>query len=102
MSRLYQEPERFVPVEWASSSTDEFSATVYVHVVDKTGSLLEVSRLLTTMNVYISDMNAQTSADGVATMLITFMVSDTDQLNHIMSNLRKLKSVIEVKRVNGR
>ena len=96
------EPERFVPVEWAASSTEEFSATVYIHVVDKTGSLLEVSRLLTTMNVYISDMNAQTSADGVATMLVTFVVSGTEQLNHIMSNLRKLKSVIEVRRVNGR
>ena len=44
----------------------------------------------------------QTTADGVATMLVTFVVSDTDQLNHIMSNLRKLKSVIEVRRVNGR
>ena len=102
ISRLYQEPERFVPVEWATSSTEEFSATVYIHVVDKTGSLLEISRLLTTMNVYISDMKAQTTADGVATMLVTFVVSDTDQLNHIMSNLRKLKSVIEVRRVNGR
>ena len=63
---------------------------------------LEISRLLTTMNVYISDMKAQTTADGVATMLVTFVVSDADQLNHIMSNLRKLKSVIEVRRVNGR
>ena len=102
MARLAQEPERFVPVEWATSSTEEFSATVYIHVVDKTGSLLEISRLLTTMNVYISDMKAQTTVDGVATMLVTFVVSDTDQLNHIMSNLRKLKSVIEVRRVNGR
>ena len=102
MARLAQEPERFVPVEWATSSTEEFSATVFIHVVDKTGSLLEVSRLLTTMNVYISDMKAQTSADGVATMLVTFVVSGTDQLNHIMSNLRKLRSVIEVRRVNGR
>jgi GTP pyrophosphokinase len=102
MARLSQEPERFVPVEWASSPEEEFSATVYIHVVDKTGSLLEISRLLTTMNIYISDMKAQTSADGVATMLITFMVSGTDQLEHIMSNLRKLRSVIEVKRVNGR
>jgi GTP pyrophosphokinase len=102
MARLQQEPERFVPVEWAASSSEEFSATVFIHVVDKTGSLLEISRLLTTMNVYISDMKAQTTADGVATMLVTFVVSDTDQLNHIMSNLRKLKSVIEVRRVNGR
>ena len=102
MARLSQEPERFVPVEWATSSTEAFSATVFIHVVDKTGSLLEVSRLLTTMNVYISDMKAQTTADGVATMLVTFVVSGTDQLNHIMSNLRKLKSVIEVRRVNGR
>ena len=101
MPRLSQEPERFVPVEWAASSTEDFSATVYIHVVDKTGSLLEISRLLTTMNVYISDMKAQTSVDGVATMLITFSVADAAQLDHIMANLRKLKSVIEVRRVNG-
>ena len=102
MPRLSLEPERFVPVEWAASTSEEFSATVFIHVVDKTGSLLEISRLLTSMNVYISDMKAQTTADGVATMLVTFVVSDADQLNHIMSNLRKLKSVIEVRRVNGR
>ena len=47
-------------------------------------------------------MNAQTSADGVATMLVIFVVAGTEQLNHIMSNLRKLESVIEVRRVNGR
>ncbi|MBQ7277915.1 MAG: bifunctional (p)ppGpp synthetase/guanosine-3',5'-bis(diphosphate) 3'-pyrophosphohydrolase [Clostridia bacterium] len=102
VGRLSQEPDRLLPVEWAMSAKEEFSATVFIHVVDRTGSLLEISRLLTTMNIYISDMKAQTSSDGMATMLITFVVSDAEQLDHIMANLRKLKSVIEVRRVTGR
>ena len=55
---------------------------------------------MTASNIYISDMSAQTSPDGVAVMRLTFMVSDTAQLNSIISSLKRLKSVIDVRRVS--
>ena len=100
LQSLRLDPERFVPVEWASTNTGSFSASVYLHLLDKTGSLLEISKLLTSMDVYISDMKAQTSPDGVATMTITFVVTGAEQLTMIMNNLRKLKSVLEVRRIS--
>lgn len=97
---LRLDKERFLPVEWNMDDRESFSATVQLHVVDKTGSLLEVSKLLASLGVYISDMSAKTSADGVAMMQLTFMVSDTEQLNRIMNSLKRLKSVIDTRRIS--
>ena len=100
LQSLRLDKERFLPVEWNMDDSERFSATVQLHLVDKTGSLLEISKLLTASNIYISDMSAQTSPDGVAVMRMTFMVSDTAQLNSIISSLKRLKSVIDVRRVS--
>ena len=100
LQSLRLDKERFLPVEWNMDDSERFSATVQLHLVDKTGSLLEISKLLTASNIYISDMSAQTSPDGVAVMRLTFMVSDTAQLNSIISSLKRLKSVIDVRRVS--
>ena len=100
LQSLRLDKERFLPEEWNMDDSERFSATVQLHLVDKTGSLLEISKLLTASNIYISDMSAQTSPDGVAVMRMTFMVSDTAQLNSIISSLKRLKSVIDVRRVS--
>lgn len=99
LQSLRLDKERFLPVEWNLEENDRFSATVQLHLVDKTGSLLEISKLLTSANIYISDMSAQTTPDGVAIMKLTFMVSGTEQLNSIMNSLKRLKSVIDIRRI---
>lgn len=90
--------ERFIPVSWNLAAAGSFTATVCIELMDKTGSLLEVSRVLSNMNVYVANMDAQNSVDGVGLMHLTFTVSSKDQLTVVMNNLKKIKSVLNVTR----
>ena len=68
-------------------------------IEDKPGSLLEVSKVLLSLNVNMTDLKSKSTEDGYAAMEITCTVSTSEQLNVIVSNLRKLKQVVDVFRV---
>lgn len=98
LSGMRYDKERFIPVSWNLAATGSFSATICIELMDKTGSLLEVSRVLSNMNVYIANMDAKNSVDGVGLMHLTFTVSSKEQLNAVINNLKKIKSVLRVTR----
>ena len=96
---LMQEADRMIEVEWAQNERTNFSATIRVFIEDKPGSLLEVSKVLLSLNVNMTDLKSKSTEDGYAAMEITCTVSTSEQLNVIVSNLRKLKQVVDVFRV---
>lgn len=96
---LMQEPDRMIPVEWAMDEKTEFSAAIRIIVVDKAGSLLAVSKVLMTLNVNMTDLNSHSGEDGQAVMDMTFTVTGAEQLQKVISNLKKLEQVVDVFRV---
>ena len=68
-------------------------------MIDKAGSLMEVSKVLTSLNVNMTNLVSRSTDDGDANMDMTFTVTGTEQLKMIMANLRKLPEVIEVYRI---
>lgn len=98
LSGMRYDKERFIPVSWNLAATGSFSATICIELMDKTGSLLDVSRVLSNMNIYVSNMDAKNSVDGVGLMHLTFTVSSKEQLNVVINSLKKIKSVLSVTR----
>lgn len=96
---LMQEADRMIEVEWATDSRTDFSATIRVFIEDKPGSLMEVSKVLLGLNVNMTDLSSRSTVDGYAAMEITCTVSGAEQLQVIISNLKKIKQVIDVFRV---
>lgn len=96
---LMQDAERMIEVEWALDERTNFSATIRVFIEDKPGSLLEVSKVLLSLNVNMTDLKSRSTEDGYAAMEITCTVENAEQLNVIVSNLKKLKQVVDVFRV---
>ncbi len=96
---LKKEPDRIIEVEWAADEKAEFSAAIRLFVVDKAGSLMEVSKVLTSLNVNMTDLKSRSTNEGYAIMEMTFTVTGSDQLQMILSNLKKIKQVIDVFRV---
>jgi GTP pyrophosphokinase len=94
-----QDPERMIEVEWAIDERTSFSATIRVFIEDKPGSLMEVSKVLLGLNVNMTDLKSRSTEDGYAAMEITCTVWNAEQLNVIVSNLKKLKQVVDVFRV---
>ncbi|MBQ2201784.1 MAG: bifunctional (p)ppGpp synthetase/guanosine-3',5'-bis(diphosphate) 3'-pyrophosphohydrolase, partial [Clostridia bacterium] len=96
---LMQEADRMIEVEWAMDEHTSFSATIRVFIEDKPGSLMEVSKVLLNLNVNMTDLSSRSTEDGYAAMEITCTVSGTEQLQVIISNLKKIKQVVDVFRV---
>ena len=96
---LMQDPDRLIEVEWAIDERTDFSATIRVFIEDQPGSLLEVSKVLLGLNVNMTGLSSRSTDDGYAAMEITCTVSNAEQLQSIIANLKKIKQVIDVFRV---
>ena len=87
-------------VKWAINTKSSFDASVQIIAEDKPGTISEISLQLSGLNVSIQGINGKPMSDGRYVMEMTFNVTNTEQLNVIIKNLKKLKCVDEVYRMN--
>ncbi|GAB2498502.1 Bifunctional (p)ppGpp synthase/hydrolase relA [Corynebacterium atrinae] len=101
--KLKEEPERLIQVSWASQSVQggAFAATLQVEALDRQGLLYEITRVFSEQKLSVMSMNSQASDDHIATIRITFTVSDTKQLGQLLTTLRNTEGVFDVYRVNS-
>ena len=97
---LRMDPERIIDVEWAIGADTSFHASLQIHAEDRAGTLLEISALLSGMNINIQGLSGKPTGDGKYVVDMTFSVSNSEQLNQIMHSLKRLKCVNEVYRVH--
>lgn len=97
---LRMDPERIIDVEWAIGADTSFHASLQIHAEDRAGTLLEISALLSGMNINIQGLSGKPTGDGKYVVDMTFSVSNSEQLNQIMRSLKQLKCVNEVYRVH--
>jgi GTP pyrophosphokinase len=95
---LLRDQERIIEVEWAEEENSTFSASIRVVVVDKAGSLMAVSKVLTNLNVNMTSLRSRIGDEGSAIFEMSFSVTGTEQLKIIIANLKKLPEVIDVYR----
>ena len=60
---------------------------------------MEVSKVLMSLNVNMTNLMSHSTDEGDAIMDMTFTVTGTEQLKVIMTNLRKLPEVIDAYRI---
>lgn len=100
MADLMVDKERMIEVEWAGSTKASYPVTISISAGERPGVLMDISQLLTNLNISISAMTAKTTADIVAVSL-TFNVSGAAQLDNIMKSMRKIRTVTDVYRINS-
>lgn len=98
LQSLLNDSERLIEVEWSSGVSNSFFATLQIVADNRPGSLLEISALLSGQNINIQEMNGKPTEDGQYIIDMTFVVSDSIQMDHIAENLQKLKCVDKVYR----
>ncbi|MDO4543544.1 MAG: bifunctional (p)ppGpp synthetase/guanosine-3',5'-bis(diphosphate) 3'-pyrophosphohydrolase [Clostridia bacterium] len=99
IKNLSEDEGRMIPVEW-SKQRAKFSASVRLQLLDRAGALFEVSKVLTSLNINITDMSSKATGEGYAIVEMTFAVDNTDQLQNIIANLEKVKTVTSVRRID--
>lgn len=101
--KLRQEPERLIDVAWAAAGVPggAFAATLQVEALDRQGLLFEITRVFSEQNLSVMSMNSHASDDHIATVRMTFSVSDTKQLGQLLTTLRNTEGVFDVYRVTA-
>lgn len=93
------DPERVVDVQWSVKGKETYSVNMRVICRDKKGVLAEVSSAISAMDINISHAEVETTPDIKAICDFQLDVRDLDQFNHLVSSIKKLKSVISVERL---
>ena len=97
------ERSRLIEAEWDSRLEDEQAYTVGINVYaeNRTGLLVDISRIFSERKIDLKAMNVRTSRQGTASIDMTFEVTSQQGLRDLMEKVRQVQSVIDVQRAKG-
>ena len=95
--------ERMIEAEWQPEETSGqlFTADITVYANNRTGLLVDISKLFTERKIDLTAINSRTSKQGTATISMTFDVHSIEELNYLIEKVRQIESIIDVKRTSG-
>ena len=96
------ERERRIDAEWQSgaqtSAGEKYTTEIKIYGNNRTGLLVDISKILTERGIDVTSMNVRTSKQGTATITMSFDISSVDELNRIIDRLRQVESVLDIER----
>ncbi|MDD4075000.1 MAG: bifunctional (p)ppGpp synthetase/guanosine-3',5'-bis(diphosphate) 3'-pyrophosphohydrolase [Eubacteriales bacterium] len=98
---LLLDDDRIIEVEWAQNIRASYTVSIQIAGTERAGLLMDISQVLSSMNISIKSMNAKTDTDAnMVTVRMSFDVNNAEQLSSIVKNLRKVKGIADVFRIN--
>lgn len=98
------EKTRLIEAEWQKGTGSEhelYLGEIRVYGINRTGLLVDVSRILTERGIDIDSVSSKTSKQGIATISIAFAIRGKEELNSIIEKIRQVESVIDIERASG-
>lgn len=96
---LESQPERLVDVEWAPTSKSLFLVHIQIEALDRSGLLLDVTRVLSEHHVNILSASVKTSTARLAVSRFVFEMANTSHLDGVLNAVRRVDGVYDVYRV---
>lgn len=95
------EPERWLDVSWedAESITDKHSGRIYVMLVNESGSLANLSTVISQQEANIINLKITNRTENFFDMIVDLEVKSSDHLSNIIGSLRSAKNIVSVERV---
>ena len=86
-------------IRWSQQRAVSYLASVEIHGIDRTGIILDLTKLITTdFSINMRSISIQ-SHDGIFEGRISLYVKDIDSLNVLLDNIRAIKGIESVKRL---
>ncbi len=97
------ERARLIEAEWQPEPDggQRYTVEINVYANNRTGLLVDISRIFTERKIDLSAMNVRTSKQGTATIDMTFDVNSKEELNALVEKVRQVESVIDIERSRG-
>ena len=100
-----EERARLIDAEWQKAESENpnerFPAEIKIYVNNRTGVLVDISKILTEMKIDLTGVNSRTNKQGKATITMSFDVHSKEELNSIIAKIRQVESVIDIERSTG-
>ncbi len=99
------EKTRLIEVEWQEGSGSGehglYLGEVKIYGHNRTGLLVDITRIFTEREIDINSIHSKISKQGIATISIAFGTKGKDEMNHIISKIRQVESVMDIERTSG-
>ncbi len=99
------EKVRLIDAEWQQGAEQGdnglYLAEIKIFGNNRTGLLVDITRIFTEREIDISSINSKTSKQGVATISISFNIKGKEELSSLIEKIRQVESVIDIERTTG-
>lgn len=100
--------QRLIEAEWQQGAAEEengghgrYLAELKIYGNNRTGLLVDISKVFTERGIDIDSINSRTSKKGIATIVVSFYTKGKDELSMLSEKLRQIESVFEIERTTG-
>ena len=90
---------RFIEVQWDQEKPTTYATEVQIIAPDRKGLLSEVTQLITDTAMMVTGVNAKLTKNEIAVINLTVEVSNQAELNKLISKIKNMSGVIDVKRI---
>lgn len=95
-----EEYERMIEVNWDISIDDVYNVSLEVQASDRAGLLSDIMMILSETKTNANTVNAKVLKNKMATITISLNINNINQLENIMTKIRRVKDVYSVHRSN--
>ena len=97
--------KRLIEASWNEhaqlKSGEKYSVELRIYTENRTGVLVDISKLFTEQKIDIKSMNVRTNKREMATIEVGFEINSTKELDLVLSKLHHIQSVVDVVRSTG-
>lgn len=106
MNLSEEDRARLIEAEWNVSPDkaqggELYTAEIKIYANNRSGVLVDVSKILTENKIDVTSMTVRTSKQGTATISVGFEINGVEQLKYIVAKLRGIESVLDIERTTG-
>ncbi|MCI9378503.1 MAG: bifunctional (p)ppGpp synthetase/guanosine-3',5'-bis(diphosphate) 3'-pyrophosphohydrolase [Eubacterium sp.] len=99
------ERERLIEAEWQHGADEGGNGLYYAGLKvfgnNRTGLLVDVSKIFTERGIDISTIHSKTNKQGIATIEVAFCVKSRGELISLIEKIRQVESVLDIERTTG-
>ena len=95
---------RLIEADWHkpdSKKSEKYLVEVNIYAMDRTGLIMDVSKLFAEWKIDIKSINSRCAKNGKATISLGFEVEGKEELNILVSKIRQIEGVIDIERAKG-
>lgn len=100
VNALKMSPERQIDVQWNLDLVDTYPVKIRVRSYDRVGMLADIAATISKNGANILSASTETRESKIVDSFFTIAVEDTNHLKKVVSAIRKISNIQEVKRID--